>query len=245
MNDISIALWAAAKRVFHPKIFMIILWPMLFALVFWGVLSWVFWADWLASLNEWTRPASLFLQQYAFAWLAGAFSIFLLVLLIVPLALLTALLIATTIAMPMMVNFVAEKDFPDLVRYHGGTAVGSLWNALTAIAVFVILWLLTLPLWLVTGLGSILSVLLTAYLNQRLFCYDALSAHADRAEFELLMRQSNSSLYGIGLIGALLYWVPIVNLIAPVYVGLAYIYFSLARLQALRLYSKGDRDEMV
>lgn len=234
MNDISIAFWAAAKRVFHPKILMIILWPMLFALTFWGLLSWIFWADWVAALNDWTRPADVFLQHYAFAWLAGTLSIILLLLIIAPLALLTAVLIAATFAMPMMVGFVAAKDFPDLMRYHGGTAMGSVWNALTAISVFVVLWMLTLPLWLVAGLGSILSILLTGFLNRRLFCYDALSAHADHAEYDTIMRSSKSSLYAIGIIGALLYLVPIVNLIAPIYIGLVYIYFNLARLQSLR-----------
>ncbi len=234
MNDISIAFWMAAKRVFHPKILMIILWPMLFALIFCGLLSWLFWADWLAVLNDWTRPVDAFLQHYAFTWLAGTLGIILLLLIIAPLALLTAVLIAATFAMPMMVNFVADKDFPGLERNHGGTAFGSIYNAMTAIAVFVVLWILTLPLWLVAGLGSIISILLTGFLNLRLFCYDALSAHASRAEYDTVVQTSKSKLYAIGIIGALLYLVPVVNLIAPIYIGLVYIYFNLARLQGLR-----------
>ena len=240
MNEIVTALWAAAKRLFHPRIFMIMLWPMLFALAFWGLLSWIFWADWLAILNNWMQPADIYLQQYAWAWLAGIAGTLLLLLIIAPLALLTAILIAATFAMPMMVDFVAGKDFPDLSRYHGGTVLGSVWNALTATAIFTGLWLLSLPLWLIAGLGSIVSILLTAFLNQRLFCYDAVSAHADRAELALLMSGSKSSLYVIGIIGALLYLVPIVNLIAPVYIGLVYIYFNLARLQRMRRNSQGD-----
>ncbi len=243
MNEISVALWLAAKRLFHPKIIMILFLPVLFALVFWGVLGWLFWADWLAGLNEWTRPADLLLQQYAFAWLAGTLALILLVLILAPLAVVTALLIAAAIAMPMMVDFVARTDFPDLERRSGGTALAGLWNALVAISIFAVLWLLTLPLWLVGGLGAVLSVLALAYLNQRLFRYDALSAHASRAEYELLVRQSRGSLYGIGLIGATLYLVPIANLVAPVYTGLAYIYFTLARLRDLRRYSWGNEND--
>ncbi len=234
MNDILMAFWAASKRILHPKIFLIILWPMLFALVFWGLLSWIFWADWLALLNDWTQPVDQILRNYEMTWLAGTVSVILLLLIIAPLALLTAVLIATTFAMPMMVDFVAGRDFPDLMRYHGGTLWGSVWNALSATSVFIVLWMLTLPLWLVAGLGSVLSILLTGFLNRRLFCYDALSAHADHTEYVRVMQQSKGSLYAIGIIGALLYLVPLVNLIAPIYIGLVYIYFNLARLQSLR-----------
>lgn len=245
MNDISIALFAAARRLFHPKILMIVLWPMLFALVFWGALSWLFWADWLATLNDWAQPAVSFLQQYALAWIAGTFTAILLVLVITPLALMTALLIAATIAMPMMVDYVAKRDFPDLQRRHGGTALGNIWNALIAVGVFIALWLLTLPFWLIAGLGAVFSLLLTAYLNQRLFRYDALAEHASRTEFDLILQQSGNSFYGLGLLVALLYFVPVVNLFAPIYAGLAYIYFSLARLQQLRQDTEGKIDERV
>ena len=245
MNDISIALFTAAKRLFHPRILMIVLWPMLFALLFWGVLTWIFWADWLATLNDWTRPAELFLQQYALAWLASAFTAILLVLMITPLALMTALLIAATIAMPMMVNYVAQRDFPELQRRHGGTAWGSIWNALIATGVFIGLWLLTLPFWLIAGLGMVFSLFLTAYLNQRLFRYDALAEHASRAEFEQILLQNNNSFYGIGLFVAVLYFVPVINLFAPVYAGLAYIYFGLAQLRQLRQKTEGNADETV
>ena len=245
MNDISIALFAAARRLLHPKILRIVLWPMLFALVFWGALTWLFWADWLATLNDWARPAVSFLQQYALAWIAGAFTAILLVLVITPLALMTALLIAATIAMPMMVDYVAKRDFPDLQRRHGGTALGSICNALIATAVFAGLWLLTLPFWLIAGLGAVFSLLLTAYLNQRLFRYDALADHASRAEFDRILQQSGNGFYGLGLFVALLYFVPVVNLLAPIYAGLAYIYFGLARLQQLRNVTEGKTDERV
>lgn len=234
MNDILVALTGAAKNLFHPKILSIVLWPMAFALMLWGILAWVFWADWLTLLNHWAQPAEAFLSHYNFAWIASALTGTLLILIIAPLTLTTALLIAAVVAMPMMVNHVAKRDFAELARLHGGSTIGSIVNALIAVGIFTGLWILTLPLWLIGGLGAIFSVLFTAYLNKRLFSYDALADHASRAEFEVIIAQSGRSLYGLGIILALLHFVPVINLISPIYTGLVYIHFGLARLRRLR-----------
>ena len=245
MNDIFIALVAAAKNLFHPKILTIVLWPMVFALGLWGVLAWVFWSDWLSLLNHWIQPAEVFLSQYDFSWIASALTGTILLLMIAPLALTTALLIAAVVAMPMMVNHIAKRNYPDLERRHGGTVLGSIWNAVIAVVVFIGLWLLTLPFWLLAGLGALFSVLLTAYLNQRLFRYDALAEHATREEFDTVLEQSGGSLYGMGLLLALLHFVPVINLLSPIYTGLAYIHFCLAKLQKMRSLREGQSDETV
>ena len=229
------ALLDAAKSLLHPKILGIVLWPMLLALLLWGVLAWVFWADWMHLLGGWLQPTEDFLTRHDVIWLAGTLTVVLLMLLITPLALMTALFIAAVVAMPMMVRHVAERDFPTLEMHHGGTVLGSVWNALVAISVFSALWLLSLPFWLLMGLGALFSLVLTAYLNQRLFRYDALAEHASAAEFKLILERSSGQLYLLGLMLALLHFVPVLNLITPIYTGLVYIHFGLAELQRLRL----------
>ena len=234
MNDIICALLGAAKSLFHPKILTIVLWPVLFALVLWGVLVWLFWTDWLNMLHGWVEPAELWLYQYDFAWLASMLSGTLLVLMITPLALSTALLIAAVIAMPMMVKHVAQRDYPELEYKRGGTVWGSVLNALIAVVVYVGLWIISLPFWLAAGLGAVFSLLLTAYLNQRLFRYDALAEHASQAEFDTVLARSSGSLYIMGLILACLHFIPVVNLFSPIYTGLAYIHLGLNKLRQIR-----------
>ncbi|NOT18233.1 MAG: hypothetical protein HOP20_09255 [Sulfuriferula sp.] len=234
MSDILDALLGALKSLLHPKILAIVLWPVIFALILWGALAWLFWADWLSALNGWVQPAELWLDQYDFAWLASMLSVTLLVLLITPLALTSALLIAAIVAMPMMVRHVAVRHYPELAREHGGTVLGSLFNALIAVLVYVGLWLITLPFWFAAGLGAVFSLLLTAYLNQRLFRYDALAEHASRAEFEQILNNETASFYGMGLILACLHFIPVINLFSPIYTGLAYIHLGLHKLQKLR-----------
>ena len=234
IRDMLRALVDAAHSLLHPKMLAIVLWPMVLALTLWGVLAGLFWDSWIGLLEGWLQPAQDFLSRHDFVWLASVMTVVFLILLVAPLALTTALFIAAVFAMPMMVRHVAGRDFPDLQQRHGGTLVGSVWNALVAIGVFCGLWLLTLPFWLLAGLGVLFSLLLTAYLNQRLFRYDALADHASPEEFEQILAQSGGQLYMLGLLLALLHYVPVLNLLSPIYTGLVYIHFGLGQLKRLR-----------
>jgi uncharacterized protein involved in cysteine biosynthesis len=86
-----------------------------------------------------------------------------------------------------------------------------------------------------TGVGAlVLPALISAYLNQRLLRYDALAEHAGRDEYAALRVRIKGKLYLLGLLLALLYYVPLVNLLAPVASGLAFTHLCLAELTRLR-----------
>ena len=80
----------------------------------------------------------------------------------------------------------------------------------------------------------IIPFIAAAYLNQRLFRYDALAEHASNEEMKALFSANQSSLWGLGLLTGLAQFVPILNLFAPVLSGLAFIHFGLGRLNNLR-----------
>ena len=90
--------------------------------------------------------------------------------------------------MPVIVDTVAARNFATLAKGHGGTFAGSLRNAVVAIGVFVPLWLLALLLLAVPPVYVAVSLLLNAWLNARLFRYDALAVHADRDEMRAVIR---------------------------------------------------------
>ena len=73
------ALLDAAKSLLHPKILVIVLWPMLLALLLWGVLVWVFWADWMHLLGGWLQPTEDFLTRHDVTWLASTLTVVLLI----------------------------------------------------------------------------------------------------------------------------------------------------------------------
>mgnify|MGYP001378239253 CR=1 FL=1 len=64
--------------------------------------------------------------------------------------------------------------------------------------------------------------------------YDAVAEHASAEEMHTLFRTRRSAFYLLGVILALLAYVPILGFFAPVLFGLAFIHFGLADLREMR-----------
>ena len=236
MQDVINALTRAARNLFDPRIIAIVFLPMLGSIVLWTVLGWIYWDAWtggIAGAMSTTTVAG-WLQGWSATWVINYTAMLVVFIAIMPAIFVTALVITEIIAMPVIVKFVGERYPPALRRIAGGTLIGSIINAVIGISIFAVLWIFTLPLWL-TGVGAILAPVLTsAYLNQRIFRYDALSEHASREEFARITRTSRGDLFLLGILLSLLLYVPLVNLVLPVLSGLAFTHFCLARLAAVR-----------
>jgi hypothetical protein len=152
----------------------------------------------------------------------------------VPLVYITALFILGIFGMPKMVDYVAQRSFPTLERRHGGGLAGSVWNGVVALSGMVILFIVTLPLWILPPLWPLIPLAIFAWVNQRLLRYDALAEHADRLEMQRIFRERRRALYVMGFLLALLAYVPFVGFIGPVMFGLAFIRYLLGALQELR-----------
>lgn len=236
MSDVLKALGRALRDIWHPRMLALALWPMLAALALWLGLAYLYWGEWTHWIDGWMKASILAdwlpaggvreFARYA-AWLLA-------MLLLMPLVLASAGMAAAVLAMPLIVGFVATRNYPALERRSGGSFSGSFFNALIAIAVFATLWVVTLPLWLTAVLGPPVALALSAWLNQRLFRYDALAEHASTDEFRAIRDAAWGRLYLLGLLVSLLYAVPFANLFVPLISGLAFTHFSLARLAALR-----------
>jgi hypothetical protein len=232
---ISSAVARALRDVTRPRILAVLFLPMLSALLLWSVLAWAFWEPWTHALRSFfdSTFVGTWLVERGASWVLTSLTAVLVVAVLLPLILITAIIVTELVAMPVVVSVVA-RDYPGLAKRSGGSTLGSVWNAVRAIALFILLWTVTLPLWL-TGFGAvILPALNSAYLNQRLFRYDALAEHASREEYVELVRRAKGRLYLLGLVLAGLYYVPFVNLVAPVFSGLAFTHFCLGELAAQR-----------
>ena len=236
MQEILKALSNGLKSQIQPKMLLLMLWPMLLALVFWGGVFWWFWDVWAGELFKLAQGMGLEarLVEWGFVWIAHGLITFLLFSLLIPAVYVTSLFFAAVFAMPVMLNFVVARDYPDLEMKRGGTFMGGVWNALFAVAVFLILWIVTLPLWLIPFGALVVPTILSAYINRRLFLYDALMDHASREEFAHIKARANGRLFGLGAILGFVHYIPILNFFTPIYIGLAYIHFCLGALQRLR-----------
>lgn len=235
MIPIIEALSRGLRDLFQFRVLLIVIWPVAAAALLWAVVGVTFWdtfSGWIAS-----GFAAIGIQSWMDGveprWVANAIQVVLHLILFAPLVFITALVITALFAMPALIRLVAERHYPQLKRESGGSMAGNLLNALFAVGVFVAIWVLTLPLWLV-GVGVAIPFIAAAYLNQRLFRYDALAEHASSGEMQTLFVQHQSSWWGLGLLTGFLQFVPVLNLFAPALTALVFIHFGLARLVRLR-----------
>jgi uncharacterized protein involved in cysteine biosynthesis len=237
MGEMSKALVQAFVSLLHPRMLFLLLWPVLVALTVWLGLAFAFWsqsAAWLQLQFQQSAAIGWAIGIWPLSLVAAHLASILLALLFIPLVLVTAVLIIGVYAMPVMVGLVEQRSFPGLARMQGGTLAGSLANGVMALVWLALLCLLSLPLWIFPLFWPLLPVLLFAYLNQRVFRYDALYEHATAWEMETLIRRHRRELFLLGVVVALFGLIPLLGLLAPVYGGLAFIHYCLARLAQLR-----------
>ena len=237
MSEIAKALIKAFASLLHPRMLLLMLWPVLIALALWLGLAFAFWsqaAAWLQLQFDQSAAIGWAISVWPLALVATYLSWILLALLFIPLVLITAVLIIGLFAMPAMVSLVAERAYPGLSRRQGGTFAGSLWNGVMALVWLALLVLLSLPLWFFPLFWPVLPIVLFGYLNQRVFRYDALYEHASDWEMETLIRRHRRELFLLGVVVALFGLIPLLGFLAPVYGGLAFIHYCRARLAQLR-----------
>lgn len=124
-------------------------------------------------------------------------------LLLLPLMILTALVFIGVAAMPAIVRHVARRRYGQLERKHGGSLVGSALTALVGMAVFIGLWLLTLPLYAFPPLALVVQAVLWGWLTCRVMVYDTLADHASAEERAEVLRRHRWPLLAIGVLSGL------------------------------------------
>lgn len=227
----------ALGNLFHPRILWMMLWPVLAAAVFWCAVVIVFWSEitlrFAGLLQGWISTATFFINWDPAGFSEMAAKI-LTVIFMVPLIQFTALLVIGMVGMPAAVEHVARRRFPDLERKRGGSMAGSVWNGLASFFGMVLLFVVTLPLWIVPPLWPVIPVAILAWVNQRVLRYDALAEHASAQEMRTVFRERRTSLYALGILLAVLAFVPVAGFFAPALFSLAFAHYLLAELKASR-----------
>lgn len=235
MTPVLRALGRAAHDALQPRMLAVMLLPGVGALVAWSIAATVYWTTWTGWIRDALSHSALVRWSDAWGgWLLSSASFLLVAMVLIPAIIVTALLINEVVVMPLVMRLVSQRHFPALERRGFGGISGGIMNALASGALFGVLWLLTVPLWF-TGIGAILvPALNSAYLNVRVFRYDALAEHATAAEYAVIRQRARGRLFALGLALAPLYYVPVVNLVAPVIAALAFTHLCLDELRRVR-----------
>jgi CysZ protein len=238
MLAIARAYVRATKSLALPGMLRHFLWPVLLSIGLWISVGLLFWnkiAGWLLHLaRHWNMLARLTPEGGTSHHAATTGIQVALYLVSVPLALSTAVLILETLALPLILDKVAKAEYAQIERRKGGSQLKSLRNTLVSFLIAMGIAVLTLPLWLVPGLGVVISLLLSAWLNYRSFRYDVLMSHADKHEIEVLPKAHTLRLLVLALGASTLTLVPVINLLAVPFAALAFTHYLLHALQAAR-----------
>lgn len=206
MRPVLIAFGRALMSQMHFRMLLLTVLPFVLSVAIWGVLLWLGLQPMIDWLHAWFAANGGFaVAGDVLGWFGlGAIKTVLVPLIamwvLLPLMILTALVFVGTMAMPIIVRHVGQRHYPGLEERKGGSLAGSLWVATYSFIVFVVLWLVTLPLSFFPPLGFIVQPLLWGWLTYRVMAYDALAEHASKQEYKDIMRIHRWPLLLIGAI---------------------------------------------
>ena len=179
--------------------------PFLLSLLLWGALLWTGLQPMLDHLHAlftdygWFSTSGDVLSSFGLGFLKTVIVPLVALLALLPLMVVTALLFMGVVAMPAIVRHVSQRQFAQLEKKHGGSFIGSLLVNLGGFAIFVPLWLVSLPLYVIAPVAIIAQALLWGWLTQRVMSYDALSEHASEEERTTLIKRHKRQLMLIGI----------------------------------------------
>lgn len=233
MNMIFKSLRQAFESLLSFRMFLLVLLPPIFSILGLMIVFIIFWQSWLLGLSSFLSSLSLFqwLQNMTgFLDFAEWSAVIFLILGFIPMAYLIAVLFTSLFIMPIVLKIVVGKDFKHLEKKRGGSLLGSVWNTVWVTLLFVAVFFVTLPLWLLPGCQILVPLLLTAWLNKKIFLYDVLQDYATAEERGRIEKEESGPLYGLGLILGFCSYVPLVFFAVPVLSALSYTYYGLNAL---------------
>lgn len=203
MNDLIRSFGRALLSQLHPRMLFLTVLPFIVALVVWGGVLYFGWD----AMNGMARGA---VESWAFmGWIKSGLSAIgmtglwsavaplLVITLLVPVIVVSILVFVSVTSVPSVMRFL-DRSYPQLERRKGGSIAGSVLHALLCTAVFILVAILTLPLWLIPFF-ALIPPLLWGWLTYRLMTYDALADHASADERRAIMQRYRLPLLGIGI----------------------------------------------
>ncbi|MQR02046.1 EI24 domain-containing protein [Glaciimonas soli] len=206
MRSVIVSFGRALLSVLHWRMLMLTFLPFLLSVVIWGLALWLGLQPLVDALQNYLVGSSGFdAASNTLSWLGlGALKAVLVpwiaLWLLLPLMILTALIFVGIFALPAIARHVGKRHYAALELRMGGSLLGSIWISFSTFFLFCILWLVTLPLWLIPPLAFVIPAVLWGWMTYRVIAYEALSMYADKAEIKAILKAQRWPLLVIGII---------------------------------------------
>lgn len=206
MRAVANAYGRALLSQLHGKMLLLSVLPFLLSVLLWGSLLWWGLQPFIDFLHVQfvTYDGFKFSNSVLSSVGLGVVKTFIVpliaMLLLLPLMIVSALLFMGVAAMPAIVKHVGGRHFPQLEKRRGGSMLGSLGMATGSLLLFLLAWLISMPLYVFPPLALLVQVLLWGWLTYRVMAYDALAEYADADERRALLRTHRWPLLFIGAV---------------------------------------------
>ena len=241
LTAVVVSFKRALVSQFHPKMLGAIVLPFVITLLGAVLLIWAFWtpltewltvqtADWavLNTIDDWLLAIGFFsIKLYLIPLLAAG--------ILLPMSGILGLIIAAVFIMPIVLGHLDKANYPGLRRQGHNATMLSAWNALWVGGLFILGWLITLPLWLFPPFAVMLPIFWWSFAITRMLRVDAIVEHATVQERRYLWSRHNRQWWLIGFCLALINLLPPAWLFMPVFSSLVFAHFGLEILRQHRL----------
>lgn len=243
ISSVLISIQKALLSLTQPGIFFRVLVPFvlsffvgLFCLIF-------FWSDITGRILATITGIEWFAKSFSWVFsffggdgsgLLSFISGFLFFLLVLVFIYVITLILISTILVPLLVPVLRNRYHPELPLHTEGNLIPSLTNSIKGTIVFLMLFILSLPLFLIPGAPIFISLILNAYLAQKIFPFDVLQDLASAEEIKAFRQQHRTRLWILSLSTGLLIYIPLVNFLAPSIMALSFIIYILDNLGHFR-----------
>jgi hypothetical protein len=240
MKLVITALLRAIVTQLHPRMLWLAVWPFLAALLIWGTVGFVFREPVLGSIHdllfglELTHWIEAVFRFFGVEGLVGLLVPLLYGLMLLALAVMTALFIIGTVVMPSVVDHIATRHYARLEHQGSRSFAGSWANAAASTLLCVLGWILTMPLWLLLPLAVLFPWFWWSWLTTRILRYDALAQHASQEERHVLYHRHHLGFIVLGFVVSALNFVPPLFFLAPIFAGIVFTHYGLTMLELLR-----------
>lgn len=229
--------------LFHPRILVLLVVIPLVSFGFWAFMAYLSWdilkhaLDSLLSMSpdfhEYLNSILVRLHFSPENFYTSVLAI-LLGIILLPAVILTAFSLLSGFALPWIVRYLRQNEFNLLQSISPVGGLRSVVVLVNASIIFLLVWMMTVPLWFMIPLGPIASFSLAAWFHSWALPYESLCDVASDQEIRQVRDKNKVYFFLAGGFVAFLWFIPGAFLIAPLYGGLLMGRLSLKALALSR-----------
>ncbi len=219
-------LQSARKDFFTPFVLKLAFLPLVFSLLFWGVIFYFFGGNWFLDLYSFIRP-DLSIKTSWLSWIQSLLDytikstlfVFLAILFLV-LTLISNLIICSFLT-PFVINFIHKKHYSNLSIQADTSLISSIFSLIFTYLFYALFLILLIPFYFIPFIGTLLILLPNYWLFSKTLISDVGENIFSQKEFKEIKKNHKTpirnlilSLYGLSLIPFLNFFIPLFSLIA-------------------------------